>query len=90
MPRLKFHYCLTCDRIVHLFPGTVERHFGDMEQRSEKNYVPAQCYGPFTTSTPPELPLDWEFFVLEPSGSELEEINRNALDLVIDLAGITG
>ena len=85
MPKQKLHYCLTCGRIVSLFPGTVEWHFGDFEQRSEEDYGPAQCYGPFTNSTPPQLPDNWNEILTDPSAEELEVMDENAGLLLFDL-----
>lgn len=83
MPKQKFHYCLTCDRIVYAWKD--QWHFtGGVWNENE----PEQCYGPFTTSTPPELPLNWNEFVTEPSDEELEEMDRNGLDLMFDLLGV--
>lgn len=83
MIKNKTSYCLTCGRIVSLFPGNIEWHFGDVP--NEEDFGAAQCYGPFTNSIPPQLPENWNEVLTDPSNEELELMDENAKSLLFDL-----
>lgn len=81
MRNYDLRYCLSCERICVVLDTNITWHFADVKDGDE----PVECYGPFTTSTPPEIPENWVDFVVEPSEDELIEMDMNAEVLLAEL-----
>ncbi len=75
-------YCLTCGRIVATLEGEMHTN---VVQTEIHNAELVECYGPFSTSTPPEnFEMDWDIDLVEPDGDEMFIINHNAEQLWAD------
>ena len=82
-----YRYCLTCGRIVATMSDKDEFHtvvWTDGDEYGCETFV-EPCYGPFTTSTPPDnFGENWDIDLVEPDGDEMFIINHNAEQLLAD------
>lgn len=82
---MKLKYCLMCERDVML--DVLDCHSvaeTDGDEFGCETFI-YTCYGPFTTSQPPEnFDPDWDLQVVEPSQEELAIMNCHAEELMQD------
>ena len=75
-------YCLSCGEDVDVVAGW---HMQNIMDISTGLWEVDWCSGPFATSAPPEIDLNWEIKAEEPSEEELLEMDKFAEEMMADL-----
>lgn len=83
-------YCIECERIAAVVTKDGETlHMPLFTDLGKLNvFSDAYCYGPFTYSTPPDYPANWNEIVQEPDDEELALMNEEAELLLADLQAV--
>lgn len=85
---MDYRWCITCERIVPNWarPEEVPYHINAVSTPDDVDLM--NCYGPFTYSTPPDYPDNWNEIVQEPDDEELALMNEEAELLLADLQAV--
>lgn len=78
-------WCIECERIVPNWATPLEVPYHVNVALTFDDVDLMNCYGPFTFSTPPAYPENWNEIVEEPDAEELSLIDANADLLLADL-----